>query len=377
MLAAAAEFGLHIFGHGLRRFARNAAGWLNLACLLSLIVEICGVRGASFAYLRMLRALEPFRFSRHLVMAQRMIEVVIETFTLLPPVGTLASVFVILIAALGRNTFGTDGRFYDRCVRTQDSVAFPEVPGDARETALTDSGDTVFLVEPHAWCSNVTRGMGGYGCSGISGETCARVTDWPAVEGLLEFDDFAGALRCTLTVLLQQDFSVLFFPAVDTSGQLAALWFLAITVCGTYFLLNYSTAIVAFAYSSRSPDSPDAAQSVSQLLHHHHFKSSHGHGHGHGHGHEGHIGHHHGRHDHHERHNANGEHRHGAHGPSHVHIHLHDPHARRHGAHASGHIHDSTRTYGPTAPARPRNPLNQVLPANAAADSVGPRRQVP
>ena len=33
-----------------------------------------------------------------------------------------------------------------------------------------------------------------------------------------------------LQVLLQQDFSDLFFAAVDTSGQAAALWFLAITM---------------------------------------------------------------------------------------------------------------------------------------------------
>ena len=51
----------------------------------------------------------------------------------------------------------------------------------------------------------------------------------------------------TLT-LTQEDFYNILWATMDSSGQLASIWFVIIIVIGSLFLLNYSTAVVTRSY---------------------------------------------------------------------------------------------------------------------------------
>lgn len=57
------------------------------------------------------------------------------------------------------------------------------------------------------------------------------------------------SLTCVLVLCAQEDFSNVLWATLDSTGQVASAWFFVITVIGSFFLMNYTTAIVTHAYA--------------------------------------------------------------------------------------------------------------------------------
>jgi len=68
-------------------------------------------------------------------------------------------------------------------------------------------------------------------------------------DGLESFDDALGAMIVVVLDILQQKYHHVYEGVVDTAGDVAGMYFLVITLIGVFFLLNYTTASLTFAYA--------------------------------------------------------------------------------------------------------------------------------
>jgi hypothetical protein len=195
IIAWTGEVALKLGGYGVWAYIKQPWNLLDLICTVSLYVDLVGVSGTSFAYLRILRILQPLRRWRHFQTAYRMIEIVLTSMANLPPVASLIFIFILLMALVGRNIFGSSGTLRNRCVWEA-----------TRETVL-----------PEAHCANESWTFA-YACG--SGQECVHFTDAdPFDAGVVTFDDAGGAVLATAMVMLREDFSNILFAAVDTTGQ--------------------------------------------------------------------------------------------------------------------------------------------------------------
>jgi hypothetical protein len=195
MIVWTAEAALKLGGYGAWAYLRDPWDMLDLITTISLYIDVIGLPGTSFAYMRMLRFTQPLRRWRCFHLAHHMLESILRSFAHLPPVATLIFIFLLLMALVGRNIFGSSGSLRNRCV-------WPE---------------TGILVIPETHCANASWGIP-YTCA--APQVCMLFADRePLNSGVVSFDNAGGAVIAAALVMLQEDFSNMIFATVDSTGQ--------------------------------------------------------------------------------------------------------------------------------------------------------------
>ena len=271
------EVGIKVAGFGARPFLRNSWNLLDCACLASLVVDAIAVPGVSFAYLRLLKVSRPLVRCTGFAKFQKMIDGTCYAFRLLPPILSLFGIFAFLSAVLGSQLFGSNGHLYNRCVKpisrlSEQSVWTPvlvtgyhalpsQIAGTAEDAEHANIGSGAIhlfrneteyaLVLPESHCVNVSQALlwGSYHCDPSDGQECQRVADVKPFDGVESFDNTLKALIVICFAILQQKYDHVFTGTMDISGDLSNLYFLVVTMLGVFFMLNYTTAIISFAYS--------------------------------------------------------------------------------------------------------------------------------
>jgi hypothetical protein len=130
------ELQLKVFGLGVTIFFLNGWHVLQLVSYVSLLADICGLRGIALVYLRCLELMRhlakifqlvPVRYTsshvwemtiRTVTSGNRMVRTVFLTLLALPPILCMFTVFLLLLALLGHNLFGTPKADFlrNRCV---------------------------------------------------------------------------------------------------------------------------------------------------------------------------------------------------------------------------------------------------------------------
>ena len=278
------EVGIKIAGFGARRLLRNSWNLLDCACLASLAVDAIAVPGVSFAYLRLLKVCRPLVPCTGCAKFQKMIDGMCHAFRLLPPILSLFGIFAFLSAVLGSQLFGSDGHLYNRCVKPISRLngqgvwapvlvtGYHALPSQIAETAedgehanigsgaihLFRNETEYVLVLPESHCVNASQALlwGSYQCDPSDGQECQRVADVKPFDGVESFDNTLKALIVICFAILQQKYDHVFTGTMDISGDLSNLYFLVVTMLGVFFMLNYTTAILSFAYSQACGRTP-------------------------------------------------------------------------------------------------------------------------
>jgi len=242
-----AELAAKVAGFGFRPFLRNNWNLLDSACLISLAIDVSAVPGASFAYLRLFKVCRPLLQYSAFAQLQRTLDTIVRSCRLLPPILSLTGIFVFLCAVFGSQLFGSDRQLYNRCVKP----AAPAAPGVADASRPLSAGQGAFnLVLPESHCVNQSgMPLGKYFCDANDGQVCTEMADLPPFHGIESFDNALSAAVVVVLAILQQKYDDVFEGTLDTAGDLAGLYFLFITMVGAYFLLNYTTAILAISYA--------------------------------------------------------------------------------------------------------------------------------
>ena len=262
------ELAAKVAGFGLRPFLRNNWNLLDSACLISLAIDLA-VPGVSFAYLRLLKVSRPLLHYSAFAQFQRALDAIIRSCRSLPPMLGLTGLFIFLCAMFGSQLFGSDRQLYNRCVkpaalkdgrtamvaqesgwRRWSSQGLQAVGVVDATGPLSAEERAFYLVLPESHCVNQTGlGLGAYSCDAGDGQVCKKIVGRPAFPGLESFDNTLSAVVVVVLAILQQKYDHVFEGTMDTAGDLAGLYFLVITLVGAFFLLNYTTAIIADSYA--------------------------------------------------------------------------------------------------------------------------------
>ena len=314
LLVWAVELQLKLVGYG-RTFTCNGWRMLELLSYLSLVADVCGARGVAFVYLRAIELPKRYdvvlnffqdrivHFRRHFSQgvdrevigpekdrssstvgmfakvsksSKQMVQTVLLTASSMLPVLCMITIFVMLMALLGKNFFGTPkslSSLRNRCVTQVCGRPGMETPeqGQTWESRssrwiTTDDGRIVdsvawavdcdelaqpslAIVQPESHCSNSSDATSGlYHCHADGGEVCLHLDGVSPLRGFLSFDNAGVATAIVLLVMLQQDFTPIQHAIIDVFGHVAVAWFFFVIMIGTYVLLNYLTALLCNSY---------------------------------------------------------------------------------------------------------------------------------
>ncbi len=255
------ELAAKVAGFGLRPFLRNNWNLLDSACLISLAIDLA-VPGVSFAYLRLLKVSRPLLRYSAFAQFQRALDAITRSCRSLPPMLGLTGLFIFLCAVLGSQLFGSDRQLYNRCVKPAAlkdgrTATVAQEPAWQRWSSqgveavgVVDASGAFYLVVPESHCVNQSvLGLGTHLCDAGDGQVCKEIVGRPSFPGLESFENTLSAVLVVVLAILQQKYDNVFEGTMDTAGDLAGLYFLVITLVGAFFLLNYTTAIIADSYA--------------------------------------------------------------------------------------------------------------------------------